>query len=144
MDLDDCIKFATENPICFVATADGDQPRVRTLALWFASEGGFYFSVLSPKPVCRQLKANPKVEVCFYNHPSDLMQAKQMRVAGAVEFLDDEELQARAVEEGAWLDEFAGQPVGPLWANSRIPSGEAWFWTFAHTLKEEQVTRIRF
>jgi len=51
MDLDDCIKFATENPICFVATADGDQPRVRTLALWFASEGGFYFSVVSATPV---------------------------------------------------------------------------------------------
>ncbi len=42
MDIQDCIKFATENPICFMATTDGDQPRVRTLALEFVNENGFY------------------------------------------------------------------------------------------------------
>jgi pyridoxamine 5'-phosphate oxidase len=130
MDLQDCIKFASENPICFVATADGDQPRVRALGLWFADENGFYFGVLSPKQVCQQLKTNPKVEVCFYNNPSDLMQAKQMRVAGKLERVVDQELQERAAKEGAFLEELTGKPLGHLWDVFRIHSGEAWFFTF--------------
>ena len=43
MDFQDCIKFATEIPVCYLATADGDQPRVRTFLLWYADETGFYF-----------------------------------------------------------------------------------------------------
>jgi pyridoxamine 5'-phosphate oxidase len=82
MNLQDCIKFATENPLCFVATTDGDQPRVRVIALWFANENGFYWGILSPKNVYKQLKANPNVEACFYDNNSDLFNAKQMRVTG--------------------------------------------------------------
>ncbi|MCE7698204.1 MAG: hypothetical protein K8E24_005000 [Methanobacterium paludis] len=36
MDFEDCIKFANETPVCYLATADGDQPRVRALGFWFA------------------------------------------------------------------------------------------------------------
>jgi len=144
VNLQDCIKFATENPVCFVATTDGDQPRVRALALWFANENGFYFAILSPKQVCRQLRANPKVEVCFYNNSSDLMQAKQMRVTGKVEPVDDQELQEKAAGEGAFLEQLTGKPLGHLWEVFRIHSGEACFWTLADTLREPELERIRF
>jgi pyridoxamine 5'-phosphate oxidase len=144
MNLQDCIKFATENPICFLATIEGDQPRVRALGLWFANENGFYFSILSPKQAYGQLKANPKVEVCFYNNPTDLMQAKQMRVTGKVEFVADQELQEKAAGEGAWLEELTGKPLGHLWKNFRIRSGEVCFWTLADTLREPELERIRF
>lgn len=144
MNLQDCIQFATEHPICFVATMDGDQPRVRGLALWFANQEGFYFSTLSPKAFYGQLKANPKVEICFYNNPADLMDAKQMRLTGAVEFVDDPELQQKAAVEGAFLEELTGKTFGHLWQNFRIRSGEACFWTLADTLKEPDLERIRF
>ena len=144
MDFQDCIKFATENPVCFVATTDGDQPRVRALALWFVNEDGFYFTILSPKRFYKQLKTNPKVEVCFYNNPSDLMQARQMRVTGNVEPVDDQELQKRAAGEGAFLEELTGKPLGDLWEVVRIHSGEAFFWTFADCLKEPELERIKF
>jgi uncharacterized pyridoxamine 5'-phosphate oxidase family protein len=144
MNLQDCIKFATENPVCFVATTDGDQPRVRVIALWFANENGFYWGILSPKQVYRQLKTNPKVEVCFYDNPSDLMQAKQMRVTGKVEFVDDQELQKKVAEEGAFLEQLTGKPLGHLWKIFRIHSGEACFWTMADTLRESELERIRF
>jgi uncharacterized pyridoxamine 5'-phosphate oxidase family protein len=49
MDLQDCIKFATENPVCYLATTDGDQPRVRALQLWYADGSGLSFITLSPK-----------------------------------------------------------------------------------------------
>ena len=86
MSFQDCVKFANENPVCYVATTDGDQPRVRAFVIFFADENGFYFGTLSPKDVSRQLKTNPKVEVCFYNNARPM---KMMRVTGEVEFLDD-------------------------------------------------------
>jgi pyridoxamine 5'-phosphate oxidase len=144
MNFQDCIKFATENAVCFLATMDGDQPRVRGLALWAANEQGFYFTILSPKALRKQLQANPKVEICFYNNPSDLMDAKQMRVTGKVEFVNDPELQKKAADEGAFLDPIAGQPLGSLWQVIRIRTGEACFWTLADTLKEPTLEKIRF
>ena len=65
MELQDYTQFATENPVCYLATAEGDQPRVRTWLLWFADESGFYFVAMAPKEVTKQMQQNPKVEVCF-------------------------------------------------------------------------------
>ena len=144
MNIHDCIQFATENPICFMATLEGDQPRVRTLALEFADENGFYFAILSPKQLSQQIKANPKVEVCFYNHPSDLMQAKQMRVTGKMERVDNPELQQRVAGEGTFLEELTGKKLGHLWEVFRIHTGEAFFFTLADTLKEAELERVRF
>jgi uncharacterized pyridoxamine 5'-phosphate oxidase family protein len=80
MDLQEYITFATENPVCQLARVEGDQPRVRTLLMWYADESGFYFQTLSPKDMRRQLRENPKVKLCFYNSAADLMDAKQMRL----------------------------------------------------------------
>jgi pyridoxamine 5'-phosphate oxidase len=41
MGLKDYIAFASEHRVCQLATADGDQPRVRTLLMWHADESGF-------------------------------------------------------------------------------------------------------
>jgi pyridoxamine 5'-phosphate oxidase len=38
MNINDCIRFTNENPICYLATAENDQPRVRVLGFWFADE----------------------------------------------------------------------------------------------------------
>ena len=43
MDLRECIQFANENPVTYIATTDGDQPRVRAFAMWFADTTGFYY-----------------------------------------------------------------------------------------------------
>jgi uncharacterized pyridoxamine 5'-phosphate oxidase family protein len=144
MDLQDCIQFANENPVCYVATVDGDQPRVRALLMCFADENGFYFSTFSPKAFSKQLKKNPKVEVCFYNNPPELQQAKQMRVTGKIEFLDDRELINRIGQERAFLEQLAGQPLEDLWEVFRVHTGEAHFWTLQDVLREPEVERITF
>lgn len=41
MDLRGCTQFARVNLVCCLATAEGDQPRVRGLLLWFADHTGF-------------------------------------------------------------------------------------------------------
>jgi uncharacterized pyridoxamine 5'-phosphate oxidase family protein len=144
MDFKDCIQFANDNPVCFTATMDGDQPRVRGLLMWFADESGFYFITLSPKQFSRQLKENPKVEVCFYNNPPELQGAKQMRVTGEAEFRDDEELLEKAYQTRAFLEELAGRPLKPVVEVYRISTGEAHFWTLQDVLKEPELERIKF
>ena len=70
--------------------------------MWFADGNGFYFHTGATKEVCKQLKSNPKVEVCFYT-PGDPQTAKMMRVAGEVEFIDDIALKTRLLEERPFL-----------------------------------------
>jgi uncharacterized pyridoxamine 5'-phosphate oxidase family protein len=137
--MQECINFATEHPVCWLATEDEDQPRVRTFLLWRANEGGFYFETLNPKDVYKQLKNNPKVEICFFNSESDLEKVKTMRLTGEVEFLDDPDLKKQLLADLPFLQE--AEPVLEIF---RIPSGEAFFWTMADVLKEKEIERVRF
>ncbi|MFA6107605.1 MAG: pyridoxamine 5'-phosphate oxidase family protein [Candidatus Latescibacterota bacterium] len=145
MTLSDCVKFAVENPLCTVATVDGDQPRARVFSLWRANEGGFYFSTGTPKPVCRQLQANPKIEVCFYRPgagPGDL--GTMMRVAGCVEFVADARLKTELLTEWPFLREMGiTGPDDPMLGLFRIGSGEIRYWTCPPG-QREHVETVRF
>nr|CBH38908.1 conserved hypothetical protein containing pyridoxamine 5'-phosphate oxidase domain [uncultured archaeon] len=144
MDYQDCIKFANENPVCYIATVDGAQPRVRGFLMWFADENGFYFHTGATKDVCKQLKSNPKVEVCFYA-PGDPQTAKMMRVAGEVEFLNDIALKTRLLEERPFLKAIVrGGAEDPLLVLFRVYNGEAHFWTMEDNMRESEVERIKF
>jgi pyridoxamine 5'-phosphate oxidase len=144
MDFKECVKFASENPVCYMATTEGDQPRVRALLMWFANEDGFYFGTLSPKEFAKQLKKNPKVEICFYNNAADLADAKSMRVTGEIEWLDDRALASKIAKERDFLDQMAGMSLEDLWWVFRVGTGEAHFWTIPDVLKEPNLERIRF
>lgn len=139
MEMQQCIDFATEHPVCSLATVDGDQPRVRTFLLWRADESGFYFETLNPKEVYEQLRHNPKVEICFFNSESDLAKAKTMRLTGKVEFLDDPDLKRQLLQDWPFLQD--AEPVLELF---RVHSGEAFFWTMADALKEKELERVKF
>ena len=144
MKLSDCTTFASEHPICYLATEDGDQPRVRPLLLWFANGDGFYFMTMSPKQFSAQLHRNPKVEVCFYNGAAELPEAQMMRLTGAVEFVDDAELIRKVSDERAALEGIIGRPLEPIAEVFRIASGEARFWTLMDILKEPELETLRF
>ncbi len=58
-------KLMNENPVFHIATMDGDQPRVRGMLLYRADENGIIFHTASTKDVFKQIKRNPKVELCF-------------------------------------------------------------------------------
>jgi pyridoxamine 5'-phosphate oxidase len=143
MNVQEYIQFANQNPVCFLATMDGNQPRVRTVLLVKADETGFYFDLLSPKRMVKQIQANPKAEICFYNNPADLMQAKQMRVTGIMELVKDEALIQKVATDRSFLDQLAGQPTAPLTMIFRLCQGEARFWTFPDILKEDKLERVK-
>ncbi len=144
MEKQEFIDFARENPVCFMATCDGNQPHVRALHLFFADTSGFYFGTLSPKDMCKQLHKNPKVEICFYNHPADFTDAKQMRLTGEVEFVDDPGLKHRIHEERIFLDDIAGQNLEPLNEIIKVAAGDMHFWTSMDVNHEAQLEHLIF
>lgn len=55
--------FFAEAGVFFLATEDGDQPKVRPLGAFLEEDGKIIFGVGDFKAVYRQLTANPKVEI---------------------------------------------------------------------------------
>lgn len=60
----------------YLATVEGDQPRVRGMFLFHADENGIIFHTASTKDVYAQIKKNPKAELCFFGDNA------QIRVTG--------------------------------------------------------------
>jgi uncharacterized pyridoxamine 5'-phosphate oxidase family protein len=146
IDFEKCVQFANDHPTCYVATVDGDQPRVRAFGMWFADKDGFFFSTGKTKSIYRQLVANPKVELCFYAPPERAPEdggrvdiGTLMRASGTVRFLDDAGLKQRLFDERPFLRSVAENTV-----IVHVQNGEAWFWKWENNLLEADVKRIPF
>ncbi len=55
--------FLTKAGVFFLATVDGDQPKLRPLGAHFEMDGRILFGVGDFKDVYKQLSANPKTEI---------------------------------------------------------------------------------
>jgi uncharacterized pyridoxamine 5'-phosphate oxidase family protein len=141
MDFKDCVKFANDNKTCYLATVEGDQPRVRALGMWYADETGFYFQAQTVKALYKQLQNNPKVEIYF--NTKDY--SKVMRVSGKVKIITDLKIKEKCIEERPFIKNFGiTTPDNPLLAVFQVYTGEAYFWTMADTMKEAGLPRIKF
>lgn len=134
MNLKECIDFANENKVCYLATCDGDQPRVRALGFWFADTTGFYFQTGMIKAFYKQLLENPKTEVCFYSNGGTRM----LRINGSVEFVQDKALKVKAIEDRPFLKDFGLTADSPGLIIFRIAHGKAHFWTMESNLKPKE------
>ena len=137
MNIQDCIKFTNENPICYLATVEGDQPRVRALGFWFADSTGFYFQTGAIKDFYHQLRNNPKAEVCFYKQEG--MIGPMLRICGSVEFVDDKKLKEKVINDRPFLKGFGLTPESPGLIIFRIAHGQAHFWTMENNLKPKEI-----
>ena len=75
-------QFLKDAGTYFLATAEGDQPRVRPFGTAHIFENKLYIQTGKVKPVAKQILANPKVELCAFKD------GVWLRVAGELE-LDD-------------------------------------------------------
>ena len=141
MDFKDCYEFANENKTCYLATADGDQPRVRAMGMWYADETGFFLQAQSVKALYKQIENNPKVELYF--QAKDF--SKVMRVSGEAKIITDNAIRAKCIEERPFVKNFGiEKPEDPLLAVFQVYKGEAYFWTMADSMKEADLPRIKF
>ena len=74
-------QFLEEAGVYYLATAEGDQPRVRPFGTVLCFEGRLYIQTGKVKEVSKQLGANPKAEICAFHNGAWL------RVAG--ELIED-------------------------------------------------------
>jgi len=137
MNIDDCIKFANQTHISYVATVDDDKPKVRALGFWFADESGFYFQTSSVKEIPNQLKKNPNIEVCFYKHEANL--GTMLRIAGKAEFVYDAKLKAKAITDRPFLKSFGLTVDSPGLVLFKIAHGQAHFWTMEKNLTPKEI-----
>ena len=79
----------------YLATVEGDQPRVRPFGTIHIFEDRLYIQTGKVKPVSKQLAANPKCEICAFQD------GVWLRVAA--ELVEDDRTEARK----SMLDEYA-------------------------------------
>lgn len=60
------VDFLKSAETYYLATADGDQPRVRPFGTAHVFEGKLYIQTGKSKDVSKQIHANPKVELCAF------------------------------------------------------------------------------
>ena len=80
-------KFLKDAEVYYLATVEGDQPRVRPFGTAHIFDGKLYIQTGKVKDVSKQLHANPKAEICAFKNGTWL------RVAG--ELVEDDRLEAK-------------------------------------------------
>lgn len=79
--------FLKKANVYYLATVEGDQPRVRPFGTVNEFEGKLYIQTGKVKPVSHQLGANPKAEICAF------MEGEWLRIA--CELIEDYRVEAK-------------------------------------------------
>ena len=79
--------FLKEAGVYYLATVEGDQPRVRPFGTAHIFEGKLYIQTGKIKPTSRQLAANPKAEISAFHNGT------WIRLAG--ELVEDDRVEAK-------------------------------------------------
>ena len=79
--------FLKKAEVYYLATVEGDQPRVRPFGTVNEFEGKLYIQTGKVKPTSRQLAANPKAELCAFSDGA------WIRVA--CELVEDDRIEAK-------------------------------------------------
>jgi len=61
------LEFLKKTRTYYIATIDGDQPRVRPFGTINLYEGKLYIQTSSKKDIANQLSQNPKAEICAFD-----------------------------------------------------------------------------
>ena len=79
--------FLKEAGVYYLATVEGDQPRVRPFGTAHIFEGKLYIQTGKIKPTSRQLAANPKAEISAFHNGT------WIRLSG--ELVEDDRVEAK-------------------------------------------------
>lgn len=99
--------FLTEAGVFYLATADGNQPKVRPLGAHFEMDGKVLFGIGDFKDVYKQLIANPLTEIVAANK-----EGKWLRYTGKAVFESDEKYAQAALDAMPDLKSIYNQTTG--------------------------------
>lgn len=86
--MNEVYQFIKKCGVYYIATVEGDQPRVRPFGTVNIFEGKLYIQTGHKKNVAKQIAANPKVEICAYDGKGQWIRVKTTLV-------DDERIEAK-------------------------------------------------
>ena len=86
-DMKRVLEFLKKAEVYYLATVEGDQPRVRPFGTIHLFEGRLYIQTGKIKPISHQLSENPKAEICAFH------EGAWLRVA--CELVEDDRLEAK-------------------------------------------------
>ena len=87
------LEFLKESGVFYLATTEGDQPRVRPFGAVFEYEGKLYILTNNTKKCFKQMSENPKVEISSMNK-----KGQWIRITGEVTNDDRREVKKFALE----------------------------------------------
>jgi len=129
MDKDEIFKYLNDCKTFFLATAEGDTPHLRGLFLHKADETGISFTTAKFRDLYKQLRENPKVELCFTKDKSSI------RVSGrAVEYDDDLDLKKEIVAARPFMNPWIQAAGFSPMAVFKVVDCVATVWSFDKTL----------
>ena len=85
--MEEVYEFLKKAGVYYLATADGDQPRVRPFGTQDIFEGKLYIQTGKVKDVSKQIQKNPKVEICAF------ADGQWLRIAGKL--VRDDRIEAK-------------------------------------------------
>ena len=85
--MDKVLKFLKDVETYYLATVEGDQPRVRPFGTAHVFEGKLYIQTGKVKDISKQLHQNPKAEICAFKN------GEWLRVSGKL--IEDDRNEAR-------------------------------------------------
>ena len=94
--MDKVLKFLKDVETYYLATVEGDQPKVRPFGTAHIFEGKLYIQTGKVKDVSKQLHQNPKAEICAFKN------GEWLRVSGKL--IEDDRNEARQ----SMLDAYPG------------------------------------
>ncbi len=138
MDENKIYELINSNLMFHLATADGDQPRVRGMMLFRADKDGIVFHTASTKDLFKQIQKNPKAELCFN------ADGTQIRVTGELQVNTDpalrEEIFAHPTRK--FLQAWKNMGIDNLMTVLVMKNCEAVIWTMETNFEPKKPIKI--
>jgi pyridoxamine 5'-phosphate oxidase len=138
MTKEEIIKEINQNLACQLATAEGDQPRVRGMMAYRADDRGIVFHTGRTKDLYKQITANPKVELCFFDQKNN----RQIRVQGKAVVVDDDALKNEIIEARPFLKPWAAKAGLESIVVFRVVECLSYVWTMEKNFAAKEFIRI--
>ncbi|MEW6609426.1 MAG: pyridoxamine 5'-phosphate oxidase family protein [bacterium] len=135
------LEFINENMACTLATCVDNKPHARWMWMYRADEKGIIFHTGAVRDVYKQLRANPNVELCFYN--MDPQNMVQVRVSGVAEPENDMKLKEEIISSRPFLKPIVDQYGHEIIAVFRVKEMVATVWSMAKNLEPKEVIHIK-
>jgi pyridoxamine 5'-phosphate oxidase len=142
MTKNEIFEAISQNPVFYLATVQGDQPRVRGMLLYRADEDGIIFHTAVVKEVYQQICDNSKAELCFYCNGT------QIRISGKLEKVEDMVLKEEIVNHPsrgflkAWKEKGVFENFYEAIAVFRLKHGVAVTWTMEKNFSPKEEVNL--